>query len=467
MLEYIVKDLQVSRIRFGDSTIGGMVVCDSSEQAREMKKQFDESFKELTSALILHNENDKEIRTKQIQEFKEGKIDFLFVYSMLLTGFDSPRLKKLYLGRKIKAHNLLQTLTRVNRPYKNFRIGYVVDFADISEEFDITNKAYFEELNKEYDTSSTGEDANGVFGSLFMSESEINRSLEDSKIILSDYSTDNKELFSQQINGLQKIQLYELRKALETTRELFNIARLLGHTEALEKIDIKLISSLLNEVNNRLQLLNLESAMNEVNSKELLNLAIENVVFNFVKVGEEELQMLANDLQEEARKVRNLLDEINEPKDIDWLSLYEDFKELLARNKIDESNFTNEKAKFVSLELEKLFNKVQELNQIYFTLRSKFNGDRKFARIYKEFERSGKVSQKIWLFDILKSVKVDLDDKLQLNENIIRNKSFFSQLVSQVILKKFEDHQKNADFKIVKDLSYMTTNEYLNDYLSA
>ncbi len=467
MLEYIIKDLKVSRIRFGDSTIGGMVVCDSSEQAREMKKQFDQSFKELTSALILHNENDKEIRTKQIQEFKDGKIDFLFVYSMLLTGFDSPRLKKLYLGRKIKAHNLLQTLTRVNRPYKNFRIGYVVDFADISEEFDITNKAYFDELNKEYDTSSTGEDANGVFGSLFMSESEINRFIEDSKIILTDYSTDNKELFSQQINGLQKIQLYELRKALETTRELFNIARLLGHTEALEKIDIKLISSLLNEVNNRLQLLNLENAMNEVTSKELLNLAIENVVFNFVKVGQEELQMLANDLQEEARKVRNLLDEINEPKDIDWLSLYEDFKELLARNKIDESNFTNEKAKFVSLELEKLFKKVQELNQIYFTLRSKFNGDRKFARIYKEFESSGKVSQKIWLFDILKLVKVDLDDKLKLNENIIRNKTFFSQLVSQVILDKFEDQQKNADFKIVKDLSYMTTNEYLNEYLSA
>ncbi|WP_422387032.1 type I restriction enzyme subunit R domain-containing protein [Aggregatibacter actinomycetemcomitans] len=32
---------------------------------------------------------------------------------MLLTGFDAPRLKKLYLGRLIKAHNLLQTLTRV------------------------------------------------------------------------------------------------------------------------------------------------------------------------------------------------------------------------------------------------------------------------------------------------------------------------------------------------------------------
>jgi type I restriction enzyme R subunit len=467
MLEYIVKDLKQSRIRFGDTTIGGMVVCDSSEQAREMKKHFDDIFKDLTSALILHNENDKEIRTKQIQEFKEGKIDFLIVYSMLLTGFDAPRLKKLYLGRKIKAHNLLQTLTRVNRPYKNFRIGYVVDFADISEEFDITNKAYFEELNKEYDTTSTGESPNDVFGSLFMSEHEINKNIEESNIIISDYSTDNLDLFSQQITMLPKERLYEIRKALEQLRELYNIARLLGHTEVLGKIDLKLISPLLNEVASRIQLMNLQNVMNDINSKELLNLAIENVVFNFIKVGEEELQMLANDLQDKANKVRNLLNEINEPKDKHWITLFEEFKELLARNKIDESNFTNEKAKFVSTELERLYNKVQELNQIYFTLRSKFKGDRKFARIYKEFEHSGKVSQKIWLFDILNLVKNDLDDKLLLNENIIRNKSFFSQLVSQVILKKFEENQKNADFKIVKNLSQMTATEYITEYLPA
>ena len=68
---------------------------------------------------------------------------------MLLTGFDAPRLKKQYLGRVIREHNLLQTLTRVNRPYKTFRYGYVVDFADIRNEFDKTNKAYFEELQSE------------------------------------------------------------------------------------------------------------------------------------------------------------------------------------------------------------------------------------------------------------------------------------------------------------------------------
>ena len=52
---------------------------------------------------------------------------------MLLTGFDAPRLKKLYLGRSLDGHDLLQALTRVNRPYKDFKYGYVVDFVDIKE----------------------------------------------------------------------------------------------------------------------------------------------------------------------------------------------------------------------------------------------------------------------------------------------------------------------------------------------
>ena len=61
---------------------------------------------------------------------------------MLLTGFDANRLKKLYLGRKLDGHDLLQALTRVNRPYKDFNYGYVVDFVDIKENFDATNDRY-------------------------------------------------------------------------------------------------------------------------------------------------------------------------------------------------------------------------------------------------------------------------------------------------------------------------------------
>jgi type I restriction enzyme R subunit len=76
-----------------------------------------------SAALILHDVGAKEARKDWVEEFKAGKIDFLFVYNMLLTGFDAKRLKKLYLGRVIRKHNLLQALTRVNRTYKDFHYG--------------------------------------------------------------------------------------------------------------------------------------------------------------------------------------------------------------------------------------------------------------------------------------------------------------------------------------------------------
>jgi type I restriction enzyme R subunit len=205
MLEYIVNDFKSARIRYGDSSLGGMVVCDSSEQAREMFRLFNgtKGAHSLTSALILHDEDDKDIRKAKTKDFKDGKVDLLFVYSMLLTGFDAPRLKKLYLGRKVRAHNLLQTLTRVNRPYKQFKLGYVVDFADISAEFEVTNQAYFRELNQEYSENLDGEDPDNIFGSLFMSKPEIDQRIHEAQIAIADYTTDNLETFSQQITAIE------------------------------------------------------------------------------------------------------------------------------------------------------------------------------------------------------------------------------------------------------------------------
>jgi len=166
MLEYIIEDFESSRIALGDSGIGGMVICDSSDQAKTMfdifqrkyasnsemdkaKASLKEQSKVRSAALILHDIGSKDERKAWVEDFKAGKIDFLFVYNMLLTGFDAKRLKKLYIGRVIRRHNLLQALTRVNRTYKEHRYGYVVDFADISREFDATNKLYFDELQAE------------------------------------------------------------------------------------------------------------------------------------------------------------------------------------------------------------------------------------------------------------------------------------------------------------------------------
>ena len=40
MLDYIMENLRKSRIQFNDDTIGGMIVCHSSEQAKEFFKIF-------------------------------------------------------------------------------------------------------------------------------------------------------------------------------------------------------------------------------------------------------------------------------------------------------------------------------------------------------------------------------------------------------------------------------------------
>jgi type I restriction enzyme R subunit len=97
MLDYIISDFENSRIAFGDNSIGGMVICDSSEQAEEMYKIFEQKYqsksldnhKVKTAALILHDASGKDTLKEQVEDFKAGKIDFLFVYRMLLTGFDA------------------------------------------------------------------------------------------------------------------------------------------------------------------------------------------------------------------------------------------------------------------------------------------------------------------------------------------------------------------------------------------
>lgn len=469
MLEYIIKDFKNSRIRFGDKTIGAMVVTDSSEQAREMFKQFNAKSSEhgLKSALILHDEDDKEIRENEIEDFKDGKLDILFVYSMLLTGFDAPRLKKLYLGRKIRAHNLLQTLTRVNRPYRDFRIGYVVDFADISKEFEVTNQAYFDELNREYgDGMDESDDPNDIFGSLFMSKSEIDEKIAAVQSMLSEFSTDNLETFSRQISAIDdKETINDLKKSLESARDIYNIARLLGYTEILEKIDFRVIAKLLTEVSNRLKLLNLKDATSDINSKELLNTAIEGVVFQFTKTGEEELRLLANDLQEVARNTRLELDKNFNQKDPEWVTLYEEFTRLLSEYNESESNGNKAQMEHASTELKHIYDRIRELNRKNQVVLDKFDGDRKFARTFKLLEPSGRVSQNQPLFDVLSEIKKSVAEKLGVNENLVNSDGYFSNLIGQATVESFESSQVPIiDSASATRLRDILVDEYINEF---
>lgn len=177
LLRYIISDLKRFRQIQGDNTLGGMVICETSEQARKLFAYFDEIQAELNkdasmkshlqARLILHDSDDKDTRDKIIDDFKNNMtVDILIVFNMLLTGFDAPRLKRLYFGRKLKDHNLLQAITRVNRPYKENRYGYVIDFANIKRNFEETNEAYLKELNRFNDPNEVGEGNETVFEKL-------------------------------------------------------------------------------------------------------------------------------------------------------------------------------------------------------------------------------------------------------------------------------------------------------------
>jgi len=224
--------------------------------------------------------------------------------------------------------------------------------------------------------------------------------------------------------------------------------------------------SMLTEVSNKLHLLNLRNAIEDVNSKDLLNVAIENVIFSFTKVGEEELKMLANELQELAHKTRIELEQNWNQKDIELISLYDDFKKLLEKNRINENNFTKEDASFVSSELLKIFNKMKELNRKNSVLEDKFYGDKKYARIFKQIEKSGEISKNISLYEVLKIAKASIDDKIFLNENMLSNEGYFKGLVGEDILTSFENsrYNKNIDASVIKNLTDLTAGEYFAEY---
>ena len=438
MLDFILEDFNRARdLVFDDQTIGGMIVCDSSKQARELEKQLEERRKagttNLTSALILHDEGDKEEKKEKVDAYKEGKIDLIIVYSMLLTGFDAPRLKRLYLGRKIKAHNLLQTLTRVNRPYKDYLFGYVVDFADISKEFDKTNRAYLEELNQEYDTTLTGENGEDVFGSLFVPAEEISQELSKTERILMDYPTSNLEFFSQSIDDIKdRKQLNELRKALESVKQYYNIARLLGYDHLIKQIDITQIATLLNVISRRLLTLSLIDKPDDFSSRTLLNLAMSETSFSFVKIAEEELRLAANDLEDLKRRVAGGIIKQRDEKDPEWVFLYEEFQRIMKKHLIHgQEGYTMENIKEIQKEYEELFKSVEDYHTHMRRLTMNFDGDEMAARSYKHVTNSTMVSDFPAIYHVIKGSKVRLDRKIGQNQGVLDNEDFLKKMIRE------------------------------------
>lgn len=455
LVEYIVEDFRKTRIALNDDTVGGMIVCDSSDQAKIVFEKVQSTG--FSSALILHDVDDKETRQQHVTDFKKGTLDFLIVYNMLLTGFDAPRLKKLYLGRVIKDHNLLQALTRVNRPYKNYRYGYVVDFADIRAEFDKTNKAYFDELQAKLG------DAFRQYDNIFKTPEEIIADLESIKEKLFLYDTNNAEIFSQQISAIDdKKELLELRHVLETYRELYNVSKLFGYDEISDHFDLEKISALYNEACNRIDILNQKQVLEEAQDMSaILNLALDQIEFHFKKVSENEL-VIADKFRETLENTRKAVQGTLDPKDPEYITLLEELQRLLAKKNIEE--LTADEMTANMAELERIKKAAERLNHADNMLAAKYEGDVKYMRTHKRLrENPPPIANDIVINQILLGLKHRVDDQIIANSHLLDNEPYFMQGMFPLIKQEFDKHHLKYSASQIKYVGVCISNEYFTE----
>jgi type I restriction enzyme R subunit len=492
LLRYIISDLRNFRIIQGDNTLGGMVICKTSEQARKLFSLFYEIQNELNDSssaksafkagLILHDSDDKETREDIINGFKKKfDIDILIVNNMLLTGFDSPRLKRLYFGRKLKDHNLLQALTRVNRPYKNNRFGYVIDFADIKENFEETNKAYLKELNRFNDKEETGEgkEAN-TFRQFLEDKDALIAQIKNCRQELFRFTTDNIEEFSSELATIEEKQkLIELKNILISSRDCFNIVRTFGDEELkkeFDKLKIDKLPQMISIIQNHIDNINQKEAFegDEAN-RRLINEAMLNIVFNFKKLSEEELKILSGgaELQEKWRRTLEAFIQNIDKEDPEYITLHEAF---MMRFKeygfvVDTIEKFNERSKY----LDEILKKIKELQIRNNALLKKYNGDAKFTIVHKRIREENEnrklnnkplivSQQEDDILNALLSIKSEIDQKVYDRNDILKKDAYFEQTVMVQIKEGFKKLNIENEREDCLFIQSRISKQYLNQY---
>jgi type I restriction enzyme R subunit len=88
----------------------------------------------------------KEQRKELDRQFKNENSNFkiAIVVDMWLTGFDVPFLDSIYIDKPIQRHNLIQTISRVNRKFEGKNKGLVVDYIGIKNQMNLALKQYSE-----------------------------------------------------------------------------------------------------------------------------------------------------------------------------------------------------------------------------------------------------------------------------------------------------------------------------------
>ena len=484
LYEYISVDLNKSRLYHGTPSMGGMVVCKTNQQARNLYDIFCKMEKQennpLKAALILSDEGSKDDRKNIIKEFKKKEtIDILIVNDMLQTGFDAPRLKKLYLCDKLKEHTLLQALTRVNRRYKDFRYGYIVDFANIKENFIEANNNYLNELKRVNELDGM-QDKPAVGDVLIVSPEEIIKRMGEIKDTLWTYDTDNAEVFSEQIRYINdKDKLYNIRRALVDAKEMANQVRSFGDDDLKKKVaSLKPqdLPVLISEVTRCIERLNLKDNTDHSSDVSgIIRLAIDELQFSFKKVGEEEMEIVLNDLKEKYDAIRHEFECNFDKFEAKYVNLADEFRRYFQKHDFRPANVAEAREEINYMN--SVMQKIREINRANEALKRKYNDDEKFVRVHKRIveeneKRSNRTPKEKPLIsenerivaESLNKIKKDLDSQLYLNINLIDNQPTFRQNVLMKTSYGLYELGIKAPVSDKQFISNQIINEYNNRY---
>ena len=463
---FIEKDFINFRLENTDDSIGGMIVCRSNPQARKVHEWFEKNSK-LKTGLVISDQDDptqSKINKNNQLEFREtSSPDLLVVNFMLTTGYDVKRLKKMYLLRGPHAQSLLQTISRVNRPYKSpngkiYKYGYIVDFVDIEEEYDRTIEAYIKEL--EADLNENGENEGSLSG-LVVDKEDIYKRYKGYKKNLEDMiDTSNLERFSRQVTNFTKEALLKIRRLLNGIRECkteFILSRAMDYAN---KIDSEELKKQIRLVQERIDFINLHN--NPVKMMDVMNNDdVVEIIYQFIKtkITIMDLGQLSEDnpkIQRFTKLVTAVQNEIKNNKnknDIKVVKLDELLKEIF--NKLSISDLSN--IDDLSDELEEILQEMMNINKENDRLSKSYGGNYAFVKTYQDMTDLYSDVDKDKIEKSLIIVYENIKDVLDKNILVVQGrKNFIDSIkhkVTKILLKeKLYSIVKNFYDKMLNEL---------------
>lgn len=464
MLFYIIRDLLNFRRVNNDENLKAMVVCFSSTQAKLANLLFNEVqekvlqenpnlriLNKLQSILILHDE--QEVKEK-IYSFKHEDTDIVFVFNMLLTGFDLPNLKRLYIHRELKDHNLLQALARVNRSYNNMSFGYLIDFVGIKENYDKTTDDYLKELNQFNQSDSNIKDnLKDMFADRETLEKDIKNAYDD----LFDYPIDDIEAMTSAIVSISKMsELLKVSRAINTLKERYNLIRTSNDEKILslkEKMDIEKINKISSMLGKKAKQLHALKNINEPKNPNDLMILEDLIALLDFKIEFKESKELHFKEKEEIsakyKQAKEVLEKIPDQQDKEIQKFYKDFSKLL------QTPATSQNFEEISHSYDAIISQLKQHKEQTTNLLSKYDNDLSYAITHKRLhDRFMEENISKGIFTLLSALKKALDARISKRQEILNEETTLKTAIKVELRDAFKEYPSLKDLE--KETEFIT-----------